>query len=130
MLSSYKEALHAATAARVVTSLRPVAEWSRLGVYRMLIRFPVEEIRREALPAGLSGLIDRKDGSLLADTLETYLDLAGSAAKAAKVLGLHRVSLYGRLRRIEDLTGSDLADGQQRLALHLGLKLARLAGLR
>ncbi|SEP14607.1 hypothetical protein SAMN04489732_10442 [Amycolatopsis saalfeldensis] len=32
------------------------------------------------------------------------------------------------MRRIEQIAGVDLADGQQRLALHLGIKLARLQG--
>jgi hypothetical protein len=30
---------------------------------------------------------------------------------------------------MEEVAGIDLGDGQQRLALHLGVKLARLAGV-
>ena len=41
---------------------------------------------------------------------------------------LHRTSLYYRLQRVEELAGTDLKDGGERLALHLSLKLARLAG--
>ncbi|HZC41282.1 MAG TPA: helix-turn-helix domain-containing protein, partial [Streptosporangiaceae bacterium] len=43
-------------------------------------------------------------------------------------LHLHRATLYYRLGKAERLTGADLRDGQDRLALHLGLKLARLTG--
>ena len=41
-------------------------------------------------------------------------------------LRIHKTSLYYRLRRIETLTGMCLRDGEDRLALHLGIKLVRL----
>ncbi|HUR04056.1 MAG TPA: hypothetical protein VM347_16040 [Nonomuraea sp.] len=34
------------------------------------------------------------------------------------------------MQRIEEYTGAQLALGEDRLALHLGLKIARLLGLR
>jgi DNA-binding PucR family transcriptional regulator len=42
-----------------------------------------------------------------------------------QVLSIHRTTLYYRLGRITELTGMDLRDGGERLAVHLGLKLAR-----
>jgi sugar diacid utilization regulator len=66
----------------------------------------------------------------LVDTLETYLELAGDARATAEALTLHRATLYHRLNRIEKLTGARLKTGDDRLALHLGLRLARLSGLR
>jgi DNA-binding PucR family transcriptional regulator len=42
-------------------------------------------------------------------------------------LRIHKTSLYYRLRRIEKLTGMSLRDGEDRLALHLGVTLARPA---
>jgi DNA-binding PucR family transcriptional regulator len=42
-------------------------------------------------------------------------------------LCIHRQTLYYRLGRIEELTGLDLADGADRLLLHLGVRAARLA---
>jgi DNA-binding PucR family transcriptional regulator len=41
---------------------------------------------------------------------------------------VHRATIYHRLRRIEELTGFDLSDGERRLVLHLGIKAARLLG--
>jgi DNA-binding PucR family transcriptional regulator len=64
------------------------------------------------------------------DTLETYLELAGDARATAEALSLHRATLYYRLNRIEEITGARLKTGDDRLALHLGLRLARLSGLR
>jgi hypothetical protein len=43
-------------------------------------------------------------------------------------MNLHRTSLHYRLRRIERLAGTDLKDGNERLSLHLALKLAHLTG--
>ncbi|MEU7748142.1 helix-turn-helix domain-containing protein [Nonomuraea angiospora] len=42
---------------------------------------------------------------------------------------MHRASIYPRLRRIEQVTSVDLADGEQRLALHPGIKVARMQRL-
>ena len=46
--------------------------------------------------------------------------------RAAAELRIHRQTLYYRLQRIEKLTGLDLADGRDRLTLHLALTLAPL----
>jgi hypothetical protein len=126
---SYAEAEYAIRVATVVSSYVPVAAWDQLGIYRMLIRFPIQELTEKALPDGLLRLMQRSDAGVWLKTLETYLDLAGSAPATALALHVHRVSLYARLRKIEEVAGIDLGDGQQRLALHLGVKLARLAGL-
>lgn len=62
----------------------------------------------------------------LARTAEVYLDCAGQAGRTASELGIHRQTLYYRLNRVEQLTGLDLDDGEDRLLLHMALKRARL----
>jgi DNA-binding PucR family transcriptional regulator len=74
-------------------------------------------------------LLDTPTERWLLATLETYLDAAGNVQESAKLLHVHRGTLYYRLSRVEELTGMSLADGQDRLALHLGVKLARLTGM-
>jgi DNA-binding PucR family transcriptional regulator len=54
------------------------------------------------------------------------LDCAGSPPRAAARLCIPRQTLYYRLGRIQELTGLDLADGGDRLLLHLGVRAARL----
>ncbi|MFI6386163.1 PucR family transcriptional regulator [Nonomuraea sp. NPDC050547] len=120
---SYTEALHAAETAARVPGLGPSAEWARLGVYRLLTGLPDHELH-----PGLEHLLADPQHLPLLETLETYLDLAGSAVATSRVLRLHRTSLYYRLQRVEELAQTDLKDGGERLALHLGLKLARLSG--
>ena len=61
-----------------------------------------------------------------AGTAAAYLDHAGNVVRAAAELRIHRQTLYYRLQRIEELTGLDLADGRDRLTLHLALTLAPL----
>ena len=77
---------------------------------------------------GLEALLDLPEAAPLLRTLETYLELAGSAQATAEALHLHRTSLYYRLQRVELLAGTDLKSGTERLALHLALKVARAAG--
>jgi DNA-binding PucR family transcriptional regulator len=55
-----------------------------------------------------------------------FLDNAGQAGRTAAALGIHRQTLYYRLSRVEQLTGLDLDDGEDRLLLHMSLKSARL----
>jgi hypothetical protein len=121
--ASYAEALHASLVASRVRAFAPVATWSALGVYRVLATVPAD-----AVHPGLAGLLASPEHAPLLETLETYLDLAGSVVDTAKALRLHRTSLYYRLQRVADLTGTDLKNGAERLDLHLSLKLARLHG--
>ncbi|TMR96766.1 PucR family transcriptional regulator [Nonomuraea basaltis] len=121
--ASYQEARHAAEVAARVPGLGGTAEWARLGVYRMLTHLPGQELH-----PGLEGLLADAQYLPLLETLETYLDLAGSAVATSRALRLHRTSLYYRLQRVEELARTDLKDGGERLALHLSLKLARLSG--
>lgn len=120
---SYREAAHAAEVAARVPGYGPSAVWSELGVYRMLAGIPPGELH-----PGLERLLADPTNRPLLETLETYLDQAGSVVATARALRLHRTSLYYRLQRVEELAGTDLKSGDERLTLHLSLKLARLAG--
>ncbi|MFD7854425.1 PucR family transcriptional regulator [Streptomyces microflavus] len=120
---SWREAVASARAARADTRLGPVARWSAIGPYRLLT----------ALPGTGSDPADPAVASLLtplhkelAHTAEVFLDCAGQASRTAGELGIHRQTLYYRLSRIEQITGLDLGDGEDRLLLHMALKGARL----
>jgi sugar diacid utilization regulator len=126
---SQQHAQAAVEVSRTVRSFAPVAAWEDLGVYRVLQQLPLASVVDVAIPAGLQTLLDVESDQWLIGTLETYLDAAGNVQESAKQLHIHRATLYYRLSRIEELTGMSLADGQDRLALHLGLKLGRLLGL-
>ena len=120
---SVREARIAARVAHAVPRLRPVAAWSGLGVHRLLACGPRRALREGAVDPAVEPLLARPD---LAATAAAYLDHAGNVARAAAELAVHRQTLYYRLGRIQALTGLDLADGRDRLRLHLALTLAPL----
>lgn len=106
----------------------PVVRWEELGSYRTIAALLGRRDGADFVPAGLRRLIAGADADNLLATLECYLDRGGDARAAAAELFIHRSSLYGRLHRIEAVAGVDLRSGEERLELHLGLRLLRLAG--
>ncbi|SDH62284.1 PucR family transcriptional regulator [Pseudonocardia oroxyli] len=126
-VGSYEQADRALRGAAMIPQMgEALGEWE-LGAYRVLLQLPDSALRRKALPDEIRRLLDDPRADQLFDSLEAYLDCGGSGTEAARLLHVHRTSLYYRLQRIEQLTGSDLADGMCRLHLHLGVKQARLA---
>ncbi|MFI9769902.1 PucR family transcriptional regulator [Streptomyces sp. NPDC052415] len=119
--AAWREASAAARAVLAEPRLGPVAQWARIGPYRLLTALPPGTARDPAVTPLLSPAHRE-----LARTAEVYLDLAGQAARTAAELGIHRQTLYYRLSRVEQLTGLDLGDGEDRLLLHMALKGARL----
>ncbi|WP_427165827.1 PucR family transcriptional regulator [Streptomyces sp. C1-1] len=119
--TSWREASAAARAALAEPRLGPVAEWAHIGPFRLLTALPPETAHDAAVQVLLSPAHRE-----LAHTAEVYLDRAGQAGRTAAELGIHRQTLYYRLSRVEKLTGLDLADGEDRLLLHMALKGARL----
>jgi len=127
--ASYRQAMRATEVVRIVPSFGDVGTWSTFGIYRTLSQLPPAELRSDALHPGLLRLLEDESHWGLVATLEAYLDNAGDAKVTADALGIHRTSLYYRLNRIAELADVDFKKGEDRLALHLGLKMARLGGL-
>lgn len=125
-VTSYRHARRAIDVLRVVPSTGPVAWWSRLGVYAFLVELGLDAMPTASLPTSLQRLFEIDRTGQLVETLEVYLDSVGDPSAAAKALNVHRTTLYYRLNRITEQTGMDLRDGGERLAVHLGLKVARL----
>ncbi|MFI2313194.1 MULTISPECIES: CdaR family transcriptional regulator [Streptomyces] len=120
---SWREATAAARAARAEPSLGPVARWSAIGPYRLLTALPgTGDDPGDPAVAPLLTPPHRE----LAHTAEVFLDRAGQAGRTAAALGIHRQTLYYRLSRIQQITGLDLNDGEDRLLLHMAVKRARL----
>jgi hypothetical protein len=108
----------------------PLIVWDRLGAWRMLARIPVDDRTVAAVPEPLRMLAGRTDGPQLLETLSCFLEQGGDIPRAAARLFVHRTTLYARLRRIELDTGIDLADGEARLELHVGVRLLALLDAR
>ncbi|MFI9648022.1 PucR family transcriptional regulator [Streptomyces sp. NPDC052040] len=119
--TAWQEASAAARAALAEPRFGPVAQWSAIGPYRLLTSLPPEAAHDPAVRVLLA-----PPHRELARTAEVFLDCAGQAGRTAAELGIHRQTLYYRLSRVEQLTGLDLDDGEDRLLLHMALKGHRL----
>jgi len=112
--------LHATEPSPVLVS------WDQLGPYGVIGQLPLDVLDDDSLPVGVFALL-RSGSAHLLDTVEKFLDCAGDKQRTARELDIHRTTLYYRLDRIEAITGMSLADGSDRLLLHLAVKLHRLA---
>lgn len=92
-----------------------------LGAYRFVLGQPESDIQAFA-DSALGALADDEERYAdLLKTLDAFIRLHGSVNAVARDLYLHRNTVRQRLRRIAQLTGSDLADPNDRLALQLAL---------
>jgi sugar diacid utilization regulator len=127
--SAWRSLAHAAAAARgcrLLPGLRPVATWHSLGPYGLLLQLPDAAFGPALVPQEVERLLRDERSERLVATLRAFLDHGGSIPRTAEALHLHRTSLHYRLDQIEAVTGVELADGRNRLLLHLGLLLADL----
>lgn len=124
---SYRQARQAMKVASAIPVMGDVVRWRDLGVFRALAQLPNREAVTSAIDPRVSTLLRSGDDALVV-TLETYLDLACDARATAAHLHLHRGTLYYRLEKAARLASIDMGNGYDRLSVHLGLKLARLAG--
>lgn len=123
---SYGQARDAVRAAKSLPSFENVVAWEDLGVYALLLRLTPEDLTDAVYPAAIRRLVAADESGLLISTTETFLDHAGSSRQAAEALSIHRTTLYYRLSRIEEVTGLKFQSGNDRLMLHLGVKLIRM----
>ncbi|WOF22866.1 helix-turn-helix domain-containing protein [Microbacterium betulae] len=106
------------------------AIWDGLGVDRLLLQLPLDRLTMQDMPDGVRRLLAVSSGADLASTLESYLDNGADAQRTARMLHIHRSTLYYRLDRIRTIVDADLSDGVVRHELHTALRVATLAGIR
>lgn len=126
--AAYRQAKLAARVAEALPEIGPVAEWHRLGAFRALVSIPPDQLGGLALDQPVRSIVEAGDPSLL-PTLEAYLDSGCDVKDTSAFLNVHRGTVYYRLHKVEAVSGLNLRDGLDRLALHLSIKLGRLAGV-
>lgn len=127
---TYLDARRTALVASALKTLGQVVTIDALGIYGLLSEVPEDKLRLAMDARYLLLAADKGHDDVLIETLETYLDNAGSVQKTSKIMYIERASLYYRLRRIQEIADVDLSDGNDRLSMHQSLKVARLLGLR
>jgi GAF domain-containing protein len=125
--NGFSEAEHAVVASSVVSADPGVVSFDDLGAYKYLLKVSADGRVRDRRGEALQQLAryDRKHSSQLLLTLEEYLRRRGNIAAAAGTLYVHPNTLRQRLRRIQDLTGLDVAR-EDWLLVEIELKLLRL----
>ena len=101
-----------------------------LGPYKYLLRVQTDDAVRDRHADALRRLVDydRRRQAELCRTLEEYLARRGNISATAQALYVHPNTLRQRLRRIEEITGLDVREGEW-LMIEIALKLLRLEAL-
>jgi purine catabolism regulator len=123
--SSYEEAKKAMQITKSFQNRHTVIHFDDLGLYRLFIHSNQEETR-QFISELISPLIeyDIKNNTELMKTLETYFQCNGNMSKIAKHLYTHYNTIAYRIERIQQITKIDLQNEEDRLYLHLALKLS------
>lgn len=100
--------------------------WDDAGLDGILALLPLENMSTDDLPLSVRTLLTANLSSEILATLRAYLDCGGDAQRTARHLNIHRSTLYYRLGRVRSALGTDLANGQLRVELHVGLRIQQL----
>jgi PucR C-terminal helix-turn-helix domain len=119
------DARYAAEVAAHVPDFGGTADWGELGSYAVFQYLPRDKAAPERICPGITALLAERTGMYEA-SVRAYLDSGANAQQTAALLHIHRTTLYWRLARVADLLSVDLSSGEDRLKLHLALKLAAL----
>jgi GAF domain-containing protein len=121
------EARQAARAAPLLDARPGVVTFDGLGAYKYLLRVQPAEGTRDRHREALRRLsaYDRQRKAELTRTLDEFLTRRGNIAATAQALYVHPNTLRQRLRRIEEITGLDIRQGEW-LMIEIALKLQRL----
>ena len=125
---SLREAEQAMILGRQLLDNGRVLDFGDLGVYRLLFLLRESPELWEFYRATLATLAeyDQKQRAELIKTLEAFFTSLGNLAQTAEMLHVHRNTLLYRLKRIGEISGLDLEDAEERLALWLALKAHRV----
>ncbi len=127
VVTSYRQALLAARAALLLPGFGMLARWGELGPYELLLKLAPEDLLNASQVPALAAVEAEDTHDVLISTLSAFFDHGGNIQRAADSLHVHRATLYQRIKRIEQISGCSLDSGDDRLMLHLGLKLRVIA---
>ncbi len=132
-VDSVRRAFHEARCALEATAFAngdapEVASHDDLGAFTLLLSLQDDDALR-LYSEGLLDPIERVEGEYggeLLRSLEAYIEHNGNWERAARELYCHRHTLRYRVRKIEELTGRDLARATDRVELWLALRAREL----
>jgi purine catabolism regulator len=132
-VATLRRAFHEARCALVATAMAngqapDVASHRDLGAFTLLLSLQDDEALRTYADNLLGPISDGEGeyGPELLRSLEAFIERNGQWERAARDLYCHRHTLRYRIRRIEELTGRDLGQAQDRIELWLALRAREL----
>jgi len=132
-VATLRRAFHEARCALEATAMAnghapDVASHRDLGAFTLLLSLQDDEALRTYADNLLGPISDGEGeyGPELLRSLEAFIERNGQWERAARDLYCHRHTLRYRIRRIEELTGRDLGQAQDRIELWLALRAREL----
>lgn len=95
--------------------------YEEMGIFRWILATPRTQLERLLISPELGPLLDKVDAPRLLQTLEALLVHIDSKQAASQMLGIHRQTLYARIRTLSRLLGEDFLSPERRLALEAAL---------
>jgi sugar diacid utilization regulator len=125
---SYAEADEALKLGQCLDQENRSSSFNTLGVYRYIYQFARDNTLCDQYQAQIAAIVeyDRRKGTKLLITLESYLECGGNIARTSSQLEIHRNTLLQRLERLQKLCMLDLERVQNRLPLLVAIKVHRL----
>lgn len=107
-----------------------VIRYDELGVYRLLLTIGDARQLHGFSDDVLGPLVDysSRHSVDLVHTLSVYLHNHGSLKQSARALGVHANTIAYRVQRIQEITGLDLGDPDDRLLAHVTVKIIESQG--
>jgi len=125
---SYYEALYAIQIRKLKGNTSVIASFDDLGSYGLLLGLQ-DTVSLEVFYDSVLGKLheyDEQNASDLVKSLACFLEANGHWGEAAERLYVHRHTLRYRMKRVEEITGRDLASSQDRMEFWLALKAREL----
>ena len=130
-LAQWPETYHQAVQAMHLASqlkLDEPVDFNSISVYQLLTEMEDLPMAQRYCDQIIGPLVqyDKSHSNNLVQTIDAYFNHHGNISQTAEMLFIHRNTLLYRLDRIQELTGQDLDNANDRLALQLALKLSQL----
>lgn len=124
---SFADAIKTIRTGKVITD-KDIVTFDELGIFKILCQdFLVEELE-DFYNATLKPLsdYDEKKSTELVKTLEAYFEYNGNLTRMSEQLFTHYNTILYRINRINEITGMDLNNPNDRLNLEIALKIKEI----
>lgn len=124
---SFSDALRTIRTGKELTN-RTIITYEELGVFKILCQDFLTEELDDFYNTTLKPLVDydEKKSTELVKTLQCYFECNGNLTKMSETLYTHYNTILYRINRIQEITGANLNDSNDRLNLEIALKIRQM----